>query len=357
MRAALLLLAVAVPTLADWPRFRGTPGQTGAAKGPLPDKLEVVWQYRAEDAFEGAAAIADGVVYAGSMDEHLHAVDLKTGKAKWKYKGGPFKAPPSVKGGLVFIGDLDGDLHQVDTAGKGKKLFTAGSEVGGANFDGDLLLAPSHDEHLYAFDLKAGKAKWKFRTQGPIYGSASVSQGKTFLVGCDSKLHVIDAATGKEDREVDLDAQTGGTAAVDGDMLYVGTMGNVVKAIDWKKGEIVWTYKPGRSAQAFFSSPALSAHFVVIGGRDNRLHCIDRKKGTQAWTHLTGNKVDSSPVIVGDKVVAGSLDGWIYLLDLKSGKELQKLELDGPINASPAVVGGKVIVGTQRGTLYCLGKK
>ncbi len=356
MRAALLLALLSAPALGDWPNFRGDPGQTGVAKGALPDKLEVLWKFKTEDAFENAVAVGKGVVYAGCMDEHLYALDLKTGKERWKYKGGPFKAPPSLKGGEVFAGDLDGVLHRIDAAGKGKKLFEAGSEMGGVNFHGELLLAPSHDEHLYAV-TKDGKEKWKFKTQGPIYGSVSVSQGKTFLVGCDSKLHVIDVATGKEDREVDLESQTGGTAAVDGDLLYVGTMGNVVKAIDWKKGAVVWTYKPGRMAQAFFSSPALTKDFVVIGSRDRRVHCINRKTGEQAWTFLTGNHVDSSPVVVGDKVVAASLDGFLYVLDLKSGKELQKVELDGPVNASPVVVDGKVVVGTQKGFLYCLGKK
>jgi outer membrane protein assembly factor BamB len=356
MRAAILVLVLASPVGADWLVFRGDPSQTGYRKGELPARLEVLWKFQAEDAFEGAVAVHKGVVYAGSMDEHLYALGLKDGKQKWKYKGGPFKAPPAVIDGVVHAGDLDGALHQVSAEGKGKKLFEAGSELGGLSSHEGLILAPSHDENLYGL-TREGKEKWKFKAQGPIYGSVSVSQGKTFLVGCDSKLHVINVADGKEDREVELDAQTGGTAAVEGDLLYIGTMGNVVKAINWKKGSEAWTYKPGRHAQAFFSSPALTKDLVVIGSRDKRVHGIRRKDGTQAWTFQTEGQVDSSPIVVGDKVIAASLDSCVYVLDLAKGTLVQKLELDGPISASPAYVDGKVLIGTQKGTLYCLGGK
>jgi outer membrane protein assembly factor BamB len=341
----------------DWPVFRGTRDQAGVTASRVPDKLDVLWTVTTGDAFEGAVAVAGGVVYAGSMDENLYAIDLAGGKQKWKYKGGPFKAPPAVRDGLVYAGDLDGLLHCVDAAkGTKKWSFEAGAEIGGANFYEHDVLFTSHDENLYCLD-QDGKQRWRFKTEGQIYGSVAVVAGKTFLVGCDSRMHVIDIAKGKEDRSVELGGQTAGTAAVRGDLLYIGTMKNEVLAIDWKKGAVVWTYKPGRGGQAFYASPAVNDKYVVIGSRDNKVHCIDRKTGNGVWTFPTGNKVDSSPVIAGSRVVVGSLDSNLYVLDLASGKQITKVTLDGPISAAPVVVSGKVIVGTQKGTLYCLGAR
>ncbi|MFO0877041.1 MAG: PQQ-binding-like beta-propeller repeat protein [Gemmataceae bacterium] len=341
----------------SWLLFRGTPEQTGIAASRIPDKLEILWKFTAEDAFENAVAVSNGMVFAGSMDEHLYALDLETGKQRWKLKLAPIKAPPSVFQGQVFLGDLDGNFHCIDaTRGVKKWSFETGAEVGGANFQGDSILFTSHDEHLYCLTSQ-GKLRWKFRTEGPIYGSTAVAEGRTFLVGCDSQMHVIDVTRGKELSSVDLDGQTGATAAVLGDMLYVGTMKNEVKAIDWKRSMVAWTFKPGRNAQAFYSSPAVTEKFVLIGSRDNRLHCIDRKTGKAAWSFLTGNKVDSSPVVAGNRVIVGSQDQKVYILDLETGKELQQLNLDGPINASPVVVNQRVVIGTQKGTLYCLGAR
>lgn len=358
---AMLVLPLALvavdPKPAGWPLFRGNPEQNGVTSSALPEKLEVLWSFQAEDAFENAVAVADGVVFAASMDEYLYALDLASGKPRWKQKAAPFKAAPAVRDGMVYVGDLDGAFHCFDAAkGVKKWKFETGSEVGGANFHKDTILFSSHDEHLYCV-TKEGKQVWKFRTDGPIYGAPAVAEGKTFLVGCDSQMHVIDVEKGKELSAVDLEGQTGATAAVLGDLLYIGTMRREVKAIDWKKSSVVWTYKSGRNSQEYYSSPAVTRKYVVVGNRDNKVHCIDRAKGEGVWSFPTGNKVDSSPVVAGSKVVVGSQDSKLYILDLETGKSLQVIPLDGPVNASPVVVEGKVLIGTQKGTLYCLGAK
>lgn len=289
----VVLISADAEPASTWPLFRGNPEQTGVAKAKLPDKLDVLWKFSAEDAIENAVAVADGVVYLGSMDEHLYAIDLVKGTQRWKQKAAPFKAAPAVRDGKVYVGDIDGNFHCFDSA-KGTKLwsFETGAEVGGANFHKDTILFASHDEHLYCV-TKDGKLKWKFRTDGPIYGAPAVAEGKTFLVGCDSQMHVIDVEKGKELSSVDLGGQTGATAGVLGNHLYVGTMSNQVMAIDWKKSAVTWTYKAGRGAQAYYSSPAVTQKLVVIGSRDNKLHCIDRATGAGVWAFPTGNKVDS----------------------------------------------------------------
>ncbi|NBO91449.1 MAG: hypothetical protein EBV06_03910 [Planctomycetia bacterium] len=357
MRFLIPLAVLAGMALADdWSVFRGNPGQTGIATAKLPPKLVELWKAVAEDSFENGVAVAGDTVYAPSMDEHLYAFDLKTGKLRWKYKGGPFKAPPAIKSSVIRVGDLDGVVHAVDAStGKLVWKYDAGAEIGGANFHEDLTLVASHNAKLYAL-TRDGKPKWTFKTDDAIYGSVAVSEGKTFVVGCDSKMHVVDLATGKEDRSVDLESQTAGTAAVIANVVYIGTMGSQVKAIDWKKGEVLWVYKP-RRGDGFYSSAAVTEKYVIIGCRDRRVHCINRKTGEEVWTFLTENKVDSSPVVAGDRVLVGSMDEHLYILDVDSGKEVQKIKLDGPISASPVVVGGKVLIGTQRGTLYCLGEK
>src|SRR5687767_10583303 len=122
--SALYVLAAEVEPkqkAGDWPLFRRTAEQTGATTAKAPEKLEVIWQFATGDAVESAVAVADGVVFAASMDEHLYAIDLNTGKEKWKYKAAPFKAPPAVRGKLVYVGDLDGYLHCVDVARGEKK--------------------------------------------------------------------------------------------------------------------------------------------------------------------------------------------------------------------------------------------
>jgi outer membrane protein assembly factor BamB len=362
-RSAALSIALLLPATAtaDWPVFRGDAAQTGVAAEPLPDKLAVRWQVKTGGnpaIVEGTTAIAGGVAFVGAFDDHLYALDLATGHQNWKLKTGSIKAPVGVRGLAVYAGTVDGVLCCVDAAtGKEKWRVNTESEVSsGINFTSDLVLFGTTDETLHAVAAADGKPRWKFQvTGGPVLGTPAVAGGKTFAAGCDSTLHVLDAATGKELSSVPLDGQVGAGAAIRDGRLIVGTMTNDVVAVDLEKSTVAWTFQPAKRAQPFAASAALTDKLAIIGSRDKRLYALDRATGKEVWSFATDGKVDSSPVVAGSRVYFGSQDGNLYVLDLVTGKEVQRLKLDGPISASPAVSGGCLVIGTERGTVYCLG--
>lgn len=340
----------------DWPLFRGNVLQTGVATSRLPEKLSERWTFKAKEGIEGSPAIVGGLVFIGSYD-HFYAIDLKSGQEKWKYKAAAFKTAPAVRNGLVYVGDEDGGFHCLDAKTGAKKwTFKIDNEItSGAAFSGDDVLFGAGDEHLYCLD-KDGKKRWMFQVAGgPVIGTPTIVEGKTFVAGCDSALHVISTKDGKEDRTIALAGQVGATSAANGDRVFLGTMTNEVQAIDWKKEKVAWTYRAEKSQQPFSSSVALTEKYVVVGSKDRRVHCINRTTGEEVWTFLTGGRVDSSPVIVGKRVYVGSLDGKFYVLDLDKGTLVQAMQLDGDIMGSPAVAGGCLVVGTIKGTVYCLG--
>jgi hypothetical protein len=94
--AVLLALACALPTLAcappalaqtpsgNWGQFRGNPRLTGAAPTAPPASLKLRWVYEAGESIESSAAIVDGGVYVGSSKGELLAIDLESGKLRWK---------------------------------------------------------------------------------------------------------------------------------------------------------------------------------------------------------------------------------------------------------------------------------
>jgi outer membrane protein assembly factor BamB len=362
MVRALYALAIASAPLAaaDWPLHRGNPTQTGVSEDKLPDKLTVLWEFKAKNSVESAAVIADGVVYFGSSDKFLYAVDLKTGQPKWKTQLGIITASPGVNGDRVYIGDADGKFYCLERA-TGKVLWTfddneqTGQITAAPNFDGDNVLIPTHNSTLYCLD-KTGKKLWDFRIEGPIYGGVAVTDGKTFLAGCDSLMHVLDVKTGMEQGSVDLKGQSGAASAVLDGHLYVGTMSNQVLSVNLKTLRIDWEFEAPKRKQPFYASAAVDKDLVVIGSRDDKVWAIDRKTGKRKWDFLTENKVDGSAVIVGDRIIVGSYDKKLYVLDRK-GQKVADFELDGAIMGSPAVAGDCVVIGTEKGTVYCFGAK
>jgi len=344
----------------DWLVFRGDPLQTGVATSSLPDELAVRWKFRTKDAIEGTAAILGNTVFVGSLDEHLYALDLASGRELWRYKAGPFKAPVGVHGGAVYGGDLDGTFHCVD-AGTGKKRWAVSMDAditSGVNFAGDRVLFGSQDETLHCLSVKDGKEVWSFKVPGgPVMGTPAVFGDRTFVSGCDSNLHILETAGGKEVASVELEGQTGASVAIAGGQLYIGTMSNQVLDVDLKKSEVRWKYDSARQ-QPFYASAAVTNSLVIVGCRDKRIYALDRKNGREVWNFPAKRKVDSSPVVVGRRVFAASSDGNLYVLDLAKGTKLHQFELSKEgITASPAVGGHCLVVGTAEGVVYCLGAK
>ena len=111
------LLRSADPQSTDWPLFRGNAAQIGIVPTPLPENMDILWQFATKDTIESAPAIVGDTVFVASMDEHVYAVALADGKEKWRFKpekSAPFKASPGVHGGAVYVGDTEGIFYCLD---------------------------------------------------------------------------------------------------------------------------------------------------------------------------------------------------------------------------------------------------
>jgi outer membrane protein assembly factor BamB len=197
---------------------------------------------------------------------------------------------------------------------------------------------------------------WTHGTDNYINGTPAVSAtGDVIFGGCDSFIHVVQLADGKETRQIDSEAYIASSVAIADGIGYVGNYGNVVLAFDLKSGNVLWKYRDRNFP--YFSSAAVTKDRVIIGGRDKRLHCIDRTTGKSVWNFQTRGSVDSSPVVCGDIVVVGSEDGRLYGVNLAEGTERWVYEIGAPIISSPAVSDGVVVIGAEDGNLYCFSTK
>ena len=61
-------------------------------------------------------AVADGVVYVGSGDDNVYALDAVTGHVRWTHPtGNEIFSSPVVSGNVVYIGSEDGKLYALNT--------------------------------------------------------------------------------------------------------------------------------------------------------------------------------------------------------------------------------------------------
>lgn len=356
----VVILCFAIACRADWPQFRGDPQLTGVAAANPAKAPRLLWTYEAGDAIESSAAIVGGVVYSGVGNGELVAIDLQSGKLKWKYKGGELigESSPAVQNGVVYIGDLGGVLHAINAAdGKVKWTFKTGGEIKSSPVvaSGKVLVG-SYDGSLYAVDAAKGQLAWQYKTKAQVHATPAVAGGLAYISGCDGVLRAIRISDGQQAYEVTIGAYTGASPAIEGQSAWFGTYNNEVVSADLARRRIVWRYEHPQRKFPFYATAAVWNGKVFAGGRDKMLHALDAKTGKALWTFMTKARIDSSPVVTPDgRVFFGSNDGTFYAVDGNTGKEVWKFSAGAAISTSPAMDGDRIVISAQDGRIYCLG--
>ena len=71
--------------VAYWPIFRGDQNLSGVAGVLLPDNLELLWSFEAEDDIISSPVVGLGNVYIGSTDGKVYSIGLLNGKKVWEF--------------------------------------------------------------------------------------------------------------------------------------------------------------------------------------------------------------------------------------------------------------------------------
>jgi outer membrane protein assembly factor BamB len=350
------------PRPGDWPQFRGTRTLTGIASAPLPPaSLKLLWSLDLKDMVDSSPAIAGGIAYIGTQNGLLVAVDMATGRERWRYEtGGPIgigESSPAVAGGAVYVGDLEGIVHAVN-ATDGKRLWTfkTGSEVKASPIVvNGLVVIGSYDTNLYALDAKTGAERWRVPTRGAVHATPAVQGDVLYLAGCDAVFRAIRVSDGRQLYEIPTGAYTGASPVIDGDRAYVGTFEYEVLALDLKARKVIWRYSDPDRQFPFYSSATVTQGKVILGGRDRTVHAIDAATGKRAWAFQTRARIDSSPAVAGDRVYIGSGDNRFYVLEAATGRKVWEFDTGSGITSSPAIAGGRVLIASTDGVLYCFG--
>jgi outer membrane protein assembly factor BamB len=351
LTVALMALAAAGLTIAWGPAaaqstFRGDAAHTGVQPGEAPRVLpRVRWSFPTGDRVVSSPAWADGVVYVGSDDGNLYAIDAASGRQRWMHRtGGPVSGSPAVADGRVYVTSYDGRLHAVDAATgalrwkfatQGERRFEAKglhgmqprSQTFADPFDvylsspvvtGGLVIFGSGDGHVYAVDAASGEQRWRFATGDVVHASPAVSDGRVFIGSWDGKLYALDAASGRELWH----AQTG----------LDPLMAN---------------------QQGFQSSPAVAGDTVYTGCRDAHLYAFDVRTGQEKWRFSTGASwVISSPAVLGGRVYFATSDSsLVHSVEAATGKPVWQQQASAYMFASPSLAGGVLLQGELNGSL------
>ncbi len=347
------------------------------------------WKFATHVRVTSSPAVDGGTVYFGSYNGNFYAVDAASGQLKWKFQTpgerrfagkhlhgsqpagesmpDPFDyylSSPSVSGGIVYFGSGDGNVYALDAAsGKLNWKFQTGDVVHAspAIADGTLFIG-SWDSYFYALDAATGKEKWRFKTgedheiynQVGIQSSAAVMDGVVYF-GCrDSNFYALDAQTGvKKWVFNNKGSWVISSPAVQDGKVYFGTSDTgLLYQFDAKSGTPVFSVSS--KGWPMFSSPALAGGMLYIGSTEGKLFGIDLKTQQLAWTFQTDASRQNGPALTKPdgtpNYEAVFTEDFYDNMVVGVGKMLTV----GAILSSPVVVDHVIYVGSTDGNLYAL---
>lgn len=156
-------------------------------------------------AIAGAPALRDGVLYLGSYDRRLYAVDAGSGETRWRSEsaGNWFWTEPIIDGDTLVAGNLDGSVYALDS-GTGQPRWKAnvGAPVRGRTAIADgVVVVPASNGRLWGLRSQSGESAWEpALVGGKLYADLTTTRTGLYLaseVGKKShKLYRVDAAAG-----------------------------------------------------------------------------------------------------------------------------------------------------------------
>ena len=274
---ALLSLTLSIAQ-ADWPSYRRDSHRSAASWEAMRPELNLQWVFKPQHGPQAAwplpgeetprmhtdrayhVAVANGLVYFGtSVDNKVHALDVKTGTVRWTfYTGGSVRFAPVIDSDRLYVGSDDGYAYCLNAGdgtliwkyrpspaderivGNGRLVSSWPLRTGMLVDNGVLYLTagvfPYEGLYICAVNAETGKEIWRNDTSGDLawgldYGGMA-PQG--YLLASKKNLYVpsgrgmpasFERTTGKFIRFLPAGGKVGGSwALIDatGDQLVAG---------------------------------------------------------------------------------------------------------------------------------------
>jgi alcohol dehydrogenase (cytochrome c) len=316
-------------------------------------QLAPVWAFQTgkiEGGLNATPLVVDGVMYLVGSYNRVFALDAATGKRFWHYfcklPAGPIPYGTSVRGlavgyGLVFMGTLDNHMVALD-AKTGREVWKVEIEnyqKCGCNISAAPIVVKdkvvvgvtggdsAHRGYLNAFDARTGKPAWRFYTiPGPDEPGFETWEAESWKYGGGATW-----MTGSYDPELNLIYWGVGNPSSDfyggdreGDNLYTDS----IVALDADTGKLKWHYQEIPHDVYDFDS-AYEAVLLDLerNGQKQKLLIHPQKSGyTWVLDRVTGKYLNAWPHV--DTI------NWVKGFD-KDGKHIGRLQL--PLGQSTLV--------------------
>jgi len=312
---------------------------------------KLLWRFQTQGKeIPAPPTVADGMVYFGSTDGNVYAVNADNGAQLWQFPtDGTILGSPTVDTGVVYAGSDNGSLYALD-AKTGNKLWTyhaaTSSEIVAVGtvtvVNGSIYGTSSNNSShsfVFAVDAKTGAQSWIQQVNNELLSAPQFSDGKLYVVtaaltqagkstSIESHLDVFDAATGALPQQTSQDTESinanipllGAPTVANGVVFYTALNGDV-SAVSAGDAAVQWKHSFGGQIDA---APQVANGFVYVGVsngsiQNNPILALNAGDGSPHWQHSITNYAGGNIVVNTTMLYVGASDCTLYALNANTG--------------------------------------
>ncbi len=332
--------------------------------------------------FDGSASdpvIADGVLYVGSADGAVYAIDPTNGATKWRFQTGEgLTSGPQVI--TMPKGASFGEMvaKGLSAARQGKKRINLTPVVRkGTVFVG------SEDFSFYAVDAVTGEKRWSYAAESKIVGIAVYEDSTAYIV-TDKGLHALDSSTGQRKwlfetlQEIPVQEMNFGKRPAEGPVwgenaLFLSAWPTLrsttpqrcfLYAVAPESGKAMWVTaldglgitKPLAVKGLVFvaaenpSSAPQPGHPHGVSSKQETLYAINAVDGQIKWKLGAERVYGPSRLLIANSTIYFKTDKKLIAVELETGRLLWTFDAEN-IQGDPKADGQHLYVVTRKGTM------
>ncbi len=299
----------------------------------------VAWTFQTGGSIHSSPVASNGIIYIGSGDKHLYAIDQNLGKKIWSYESdGAIYSDVEVENDAIFFGNNQGSLYSLNRhSGAFNWKFSSKGEKKQDLWDyylsspvalNGLVYWGSGDGHIYALNSKTGKLVWKFDTGAIVHASPVIKDDKVLIGNYSGDFYALKIHTGELIWRFKAigsryfpNAEFQKAALIHEGVVYIGSRDLNLYALDLKTGRGFWNM-PEKGGSWIIATPLIHGENIYFGTSDTyKFYSLNKNSGKENWSIPIHTRSYGSPVAYNDLIIFPGFDGKIRGVNYENGKQ------------------------------------
>lgn len=243
----------------------------------------VEWKYKTENVVHATPVFYKNAVLIGSFDGYFYSLDKDNGALNWKFKTigaryfpkGEIQRAATIDNGIVYFGSRDYNLYALN-AETGRGVWNLKQPQGWITakpivHNGNVYVGTSDAHIFYSINKDSGIVNWTIPTIMRVYGTATINKDIVYFGTFDGRVMGIDHLTG----ETKFEYQT--QKSKDNYKTIFNEKGEFKKGFVLYGKDYLEVEARIHSLGSILSSPLIENQHIYFGSSDGYMYALKLK--------------------------------------------------------------------------------